>query len=91
MQIFVRHPGTGQTMVYTYSHETTIQEFTEWVQDRTLWPSYAYYILRSGKILPTTLPEFSEKTFGELQVEKEETFSLVGRLHSALSGSKKKN
>lgn len=72
-------------MLFDCSPKTTIREFQQWVQDRTLWPSYAYYITHGGKYVPTQNPE---KTFAELNVEKETTFYLLGRL---TNGTTKKN
>ncbi len=67
-------------MVFDCTPNTTIREFQQWVHDRTLWPPHAYYITRGGKYVSTQNPE---ATFAELQVEKENTFCLLGRLMCA--------
>jgi hypothetical protein len=78
MQIFVRHPSTNKTMLFDCSPNTTIQAFQEWVQDMTKWPPNAYFITCGGKYIATNP---AEKTFAELNIEKDASLYLLGRMN----------
>jgi hypothetical protein len=79
MQIFVKHPQGGRTFMFDCSKDTTLAQFVEWFQDRSMWPQDKYYILFHGRILPKYRQEDLEKTFGELNIRQEDTFHLMGR------------
>ncbi len=79
MQIFVREPQGHKTLVYDCSQHTTLSEFAQWIQDRTMWPQEKYYILLHGKIIPTYRPEHYEQTFAQLNIKREDTLNLMGR------------
>jgi len=76
MQIFVKHPTTNRTMLFDCSPQTTLAEFQEWVLDRTMWPPAAYYITHGGRLVPNQNPE---QTFSDLNIQQENTLSLIGR------------
>lgn len=80
MQIFVKHPGTGQTLVYSCSPETTVGDFLDWVWDKTWWPPHTYYITYKAKMFPIDGSEARMRTFGELNVQPDDTLHVVGRL-----------
>jgi hypothetical protein len=80
MQIFVKHPENGRTLIYNCSPETTVADFSEWVYDYTRWPKNAYFVLYNGRPLPLNSPEYETKTLGELNVKQEDTLHLIGRM-----------
>jgi hypothetical protein len=80
MQIFVRHPSTGATLVFDCSKDTTLQDLIGWVEDKTGWPRNAYYIIRHGKLIP--YKNQLEKTFSELDIQADNTLHLTGRFSS---------
>lgn len=69
-------------MVFDCTPETTLGRFFEWVEDRTMIPSYGYYILRGGRPISISLPEDCQKTFRELEISQEDTLHLMIRLHA---------
>jgi hypothetical protein len=78
MQIFVKHPSTGKTIIFDCSVETTLEKFVEWIQDSMGWPPRTYFITRHGK--PISYPYDQVKTFKELLIESNDTIHLTGRL-----------
>ena len=78
MQIFVKHPSTGKTVVFDCSPQTTLEGFVEWVEDTTGWPPRSYFMTKSGK--PISYPYEQQKTFAELTILKDETITLTGRM-----------
>lgn len=79
MQIFVKHPGNNRTLVCDCTPDTTLGEFVEWVHDRTMWPSRAYYITLKSRPVPMEL----SKSFKELGIQQEDTLCLIGRFHTS--------
>lgn len=83
MQIFVKPPNSGATRVFDCSPQTTLEEFTRWYEDITGWPSRAYYILFSGRPLPHMGPD-QDRTFGQLNIQREDTFHLMPRFRALM-------
>lgn len=79
MQIFVKHPGDNRTLVCDCSPETTLEEFVEWIFDRTMWPQRAYYITHKSR--PVSMEP--SKNFKELGIQQEDTLTLIGRFHTS--------
>jgi hypothetical protein len=80
MQIFVKPATPGSTLVYTCSEQTILEEFLQWVEDKTALPERFYYITYNGHYLPKYTEEQKKSTFGELGIKKESTLTLNGRL-----------
>jgi hypothetical protein len=88
MQIFVRPPISGPTLVYTCSTKTTLAEFLQWVEDKTALSETYYYITYGGHPLAKSTDQQKQATFEELGIEKDTTILLNGRL-CVKSASKK--
>jgi len=80
MQIFVRPAVAGPTLVYTCSEKTTLNEFLQWVEDKTAIPESYYFIMYGGHYLAKFSEQQKNATFKELGIEKDTTISLNGRL-----------
>ncbi len=80
MQIFVKPALPGSTLVYSCSEKTTLEEFLQWVEDKTALPEHFYYITYKGHYVPKYTDEQKKNTFGELGITKESTVTLNGRL-----------
>lgn len=80
MQIFVKHPSTGQTMLYDCSPQTTLADLIEWIDDRIGWPLKTYYMVHRTKIIDTKTDGQLSKTFEELGIYAEDSVNVVGRL-----------
>jgi hypothetical protein len=83
MQIFVRSPNGGATRVFDCNAQTRLADFIQWYEDMSGWPSRAYYILFNGRPLPHDGPA-QERTFAELNVERENTFHLMPRFRALM-------
>ena len=81
MQIFVKQAISGPTLVYTCSEETTLQEFLQWVEDRTAIPEDYYFITYRGHAVPKYTDEQKNATFAQLGITKDTTVHLIGRLN----------
>ena len=88
MQIFVKPAVAGPTLVFTCSEKTTLNEFLQWVEDKTALPEDYYYIIYGGHYLAKSTDEQKYVTFGELGIKQETTITLNGRL-CVKSASKK--
>ena len=78
MQIFVKHPSSGKTFVFSCIPETTLESLIGWVEDIMGWPPKAYYITRHGR--PISYPYDQLKTFQQLGINTGDTIHLTGRL-----------
>ena len=81
MQIFVKQPVAGPTLVYQCSEETTLENFLQWVEDKTAIPEQYYYILYSSHYIPKYTEDQKQKTFRQLGIVKETTILLNGRIN----------
>jgi len=90
MQIFVKQPIAGKTLLYTCSEKTQLRDFLEWVQDITGIPEHYYFITYKGHYLPKSTDEHKDSTFLTLGITSECTLYLTGRM-SVKADSKKLN
>lgn len=80
MQIFVKHPSTGQSLVFSCSQTTQLADLIQWIEDRTGWPSKFYYLNLKGKLIDLKTEGQLFKTFDELGIQQEDTIHVVGKL-----------
>ncbi len=90
MQIFVKQATAGCTLVFTCTEKTTLEEFLQWVEDKTALPEAYYYITYNGRYVHKLTDEQKKCTFSELGIKKESTITLNGRL-SVKPGPQKLN
>lgn len=80
MQIFVKQATAGSTLVFSCSEKTTLQEFLQWVDDKTAIPEEYYYITYNGHYVSKYTDEQKNSTFSILGIIKDSTIVLNGRM-----------
>lgn len=80
MQIFVKQPTAGKTLLYTCSEQTPLRDFLTWVEDSTAIPEHYYFIVNRGHYLPKETDEQKNATFINLGITDETTLYLNGRI-----------
>lgn len=90
MQIFVKQPIAGKTLLYHCSEKTPLCDFLTWVEDTTAIPEQYYFIMHKGHYLPKSTDEEKNSTFLTLGITNESTLHLTGRM-SVKADSKKLN
>ncbi len=88
MQIFVKQATPGATLVFSCSETTTLNEFLQWVEDKTAIPEAYYFITYGGHYIAKSTDEQKHTTFAQLGIKKETTLTLNGRLY--VKGASKK-
>jgi hypothetical protein len=81
MQIFVRTFSPTKTLVFHCSEATTLQDFLQWVEDKTGIPEEYYFIVYGGHCLNKCTPGEKDRTFKEMGITNESTLQLNGRFH----------
>lgn len=81
MQIFVKEPVHGRTLVFHCKETTTLEDLLQWIEDTTGIPERFYYITRHTKYISKSTPEERAKTLVDLGIQTEQTIQVNGRLH----------
>jgi hypothetical protein len=90
MQLFVKQPIAGKTLLYTCSEQTPLRDFLTWFEDMTAIPEHCYFIVNNGRFLPKETDEQKDSTLLQLGVKNETTLTLTGRIR-VKADSKKLN
>lgn len=80
MQIFVKHPINGATLVFDCTGSTTLMDLCEWIQIKTMVPYDMLSLRKNGKPIHIYKENDYMKTFQELGVQKEDMIYTVARM-----------
>jgi hypothetical protein len=81
MQIFVRTFSPSKTLVFPCSEKTTLEEFLQWVEDKTGIPEQYYFILHGGRYMYKYSDQQKACTFAQMGITNETTLHLNARFH----------
>ncbi len=81
MQIFVVTFSPSKTLVFPCSEKTTLEEFLQWVEDKTGIPEQYYFILHGGRYVDKFTEDTKKNSFGRLGITNETTLRLNARFH----------
>ena len=80
LQLFVKEPSAGKTLVFHLTPDTTLKEFLEKITDKTGWPSRYFFLTQNARTINMRTEEYLQKTLQELHIKEDLTIFCHPRL-----------